>query len=128
MFTNISELGVAAQKNDAKAMISLVRPEGCHVNYNGTLLSYSEDNPLVPGQTPLHIAAPKGNKGKFLHHSFLIRILIKFLIVAEAVSVLLSIPETDLNPQGVIARLYSTKAPKNRFFPRMEWKPPILMP
>ena len=69
MFTNISELGVAAQKNDVKAMISLLRPEGCHVNYNGTFLRYSEDYPLVPGQTPLHIAATRGNKGKFSHHS-----------------------------------------------------------
>ena len=120
MFTNISELGVAAQKNDVKAMISLVRPEGCHVNYNGTLLSYSEDNPLVPGQTPLHIAAPKGNKGKFLHHSFLIRILKKFLIVAEAVSVLLSHPEIDVNPQGHISRLYGITTLNNRFFQYME--------
>ena len=47
MFTNISELGVATQRNDTELMISLVGEKGCDVNYNGTLLRQSGDLSLV---------------------------------------------------------------------------------
>ena len=95
VFTNISELGVAAQKNDSKLMISLVGEKGCDVNYNGTFLRYSEEYPIVAWQTPLHIASTRGNEGEKAKEDF----LIKLLLVVAAVSVLLSYPETAVNPQ-----------------------------
>ena len=95
VFTNISELGVAAQKNDSKLMISLVGEKGCDVNYNGTFLRYSEEYPIVAWQTPLHIASTRGNEGEKAKVDF----LVKLLLILAAVSVLLSYPETAVNPQ-----------------------------
>ena len=60
-----------------------------------SVLRYSEEYPLVAWQTPLHIASTRGNEGEKAKVDF----LVKLLLVVAAVSVLLSYPETALNPQ-----------------------------
>ena len=60
-----------------------------------SVLRYSEEHPLVAWQTPLHIASTRGNEGEKAKVDF----LVKLLLILAAVSVLLSYPETAVNPQ-----------------------------
>ena len=60
-----------------------------------SVLRYSEAYPLVAWQTPLHIASTRGNEGEKAKVDF----LVKLLLILAAVSVLLSYPETAVNPQ-----------------------------